>query len=93
MAKERSYSCLLQLSNIMPLRTVTSATSVQYPCVKISDRHIMPLNIGALHHAPNISSSTKPTVSNIKKFPPYRNCYTWQLVTSALHSFSYIWWP
>jgi len=30
-AKERSYSCLLQLSNIMPLRTVTSAPSVQYP--------------------------------------------------------------
>jgi len=29
-SKERSYSCLLQLSNIMPLRTVTSAPSVQY---------------------------------------------------------------
>jgi len=28
--KERSYSCLLQLSNIMPLRAVTSAPYVQY---------------------------------------------------------------
>ena len=33
-AKERSYSCLLQLSNNMPLRTVTSAPSVQYPLSK-----------------------------------------------------------
>jgi len=30
-AKERSYSSLLQLSNIMPLRTVTSAPYAQYP--------------------------------------------------------------
>jgi len=30
-AKERSYSCLLQLSNIMPLRTL----SVQYPLSQI----------------------------------------------------------
>jgi len=29
-AKEISYGCLLQLSNIMPLRTVTSAPYVQY---------------------------------------------------------------
>jgi len=29
-AKERSYGCLFQLSNIKPLRTVTSAP-VQYP--------------------------------------------------------------
>jgi len=29
--KERSYSCLPQLSNTMPLRTVTSAPSAQYP--------------------------------------------------------------
>jgi len=30
-AKERSYSCLLHLSNIIPPRTVTSAPSVKYP--------------------------------------------------------------
>jgi len=30
-AKERSYSCLLQLYNIVPLRKVTAAPSVQYP--------------------------------------------------------------
>ena len=30
-AKERSYSCLLQLSNIMPLKTAPCAPSVQYP--------------------------------------------------------------
>jgi len=30
-AKEGSYSSLLQLTNIMPLRTVTSAPSVQSP--------------------------------------------------------------
>ena len=30
-AKGRSYSCLLQLSNIMPLKTVPCAPSVQYP--------------------------------------------------------------
>jgi len=30
-AKERNYSCLLHLSNIMPLSTVTAAPSVQYP--------------------------------------------------------------
>jgi len=41
-AKEKSYSCLRQLSNIMPLRTVTSAPSVQYPlsetCSYVSKR-------------------------------------------------------
>jgi len=30
-AKEIRYSCLLQLSSIMPLRTVTAAPYVHYP--------------------------------------------------------------
>jgi len=41
-ASERSYSCLLQLSNIMLLRTVPFAPSVQYPlpktCIYESER-------------------------------------------------------
>jgi len=38
-------------------------------CVKMSSRPIIPLNTGVLHHAPNISSSAKPTVSDVTKFP------------------------
>jgi len=58
-AKERSHSCLFQLSNIMPIRTgyICTICSVSlfwnmFLCVKMSSRNIIPLNTGVLHHAP-----------------------------------------
>ena len=50
-AKERSYSCLLQLSNSMPLRAVNLHSLLNvlvwniFLCVQMSSRHIVPLCI------------------------------------------------
>jgi len=79
----------------MPLRKVTAALSVQNPLSETrSYVSKCPSGISSLWtHAPNIGSSTKPTVSSVTIYPPYRKFYMWQLVILALHSFSYIWWP
>jgi hypothetical protein len=62
-------------------------------CVKMSSRNITPRNTVVLRQASNICCSTKPRVSSVTKFPPHRYCYTWQLMISKWHTFSFIWWP
>ena len=98
-AKERSYSCLLQLSNIIPLRTVTSAPYVQYhfsetcSCVSKCPAGISYLWTVVYYTMHQTSAALLNLQCHVTKFPPHRYCCTWQLVTSAWHTFSCIWWP
>jgi len=82
-AKERSYSCLLQLSNIMPLRTVPFAPSVQYPlpktCTYESGR---PTSRSYLNCC--ISQRTSQAVwiphCQVYQISALHNCRIWQLL-------------
>jgi len=89
--KERSYSCLLQLSNIMPL-TVTSAPYVQYSfsetCSYVSKcpAGISYLRIMVYYTLHQTSAALQNVVSTVTKFPPHKYCCMRQLITSAWHT-------
>jgi len=55
-----------------------------FPYVKMSSRHIIPLNTGESYHDPNMSGSTKPTKFNLTRTvtsdsPWHRHCILFTL--------------